>query len=198
MTAAENNFKKKKVKKEKKKKKKACLQSLGTILPSTSNTRNLGPHIVTWHSSLPQPAAPDSQSLLLCSPVADIAWRPPEVEDPRLIPLSRLQPSTAELSVACPRGGRGHKPQLPLQSRKLPITLMASPTHPRTAFTILRRQVARAVYTWTNTGRGHRPEAASWRLLSALGRLPVINSRRPMGNQAVSFQRPNRTGVAGA
>ena len=78
--------------------------------------------IFAWHSSLPQPAAPDSQSPLLCSPVADIAWRPPEEGDPRLIPLSGLQPSTAELSVDCPRGQKGHKghkPQLPSQSRKL-------------------------------------------------------------------------------
>ena len=107
-----------------------------------------------------------------------------------MIPLSGLQPSTAELSVDCPRGVRGHKPQLPSQSRKLLLTPLVSPTHPRTVFTILRRQVPRAVYTWTNTGRGHRPEAASCRLLSALGRFPVISSWRPVGNQGVSLERP--------
>ena len=41
--------------------------------------------------------------------------------DPRLIPLSGLQPSRAELSVDCPggEGHKGHKLQLPSQSRKL-------------------------------------------------------------------------------
>ena len=67
---------------------------------------------------------------------------------------------------------------------------MVSPTHPRTIFTILRRQVPRAVYTWTNTGRGHRPEAASCRLLSAVGRLPVISSWRPEVNQDLNLKKP--------
>lgn len=69
---------------------------------------------------------------------------------------------------------------------------MVSPAHPRTVFTILRRQVPRAVYTWTNRDRGHRPEAASYRLLSALGKLPVISSWRPVGKQAVGLERPTR------
>lgn len=72
---------------------------------------------------------------------------------------------------------------------------MVSPTHARTVFTILRRQVPRAVYTWTNRDRGHRPEAASCRLLSALGKLPVISSWRPVDKQAVSLERP--TGQVG-
>lgn len=76
------------------------------------------PHIFNWHSSLPQPEALDSPALLLCSPIADIVWRPPEAEDHRLIPLSGLQPSTAELSVDCPRRVRGHKPQPPSQRKK--------------------------------------------------------------------------------
>lgn len=46
-------------------------------------------------------------------------------------------------------------------------------------FPILRRQAPRAVYTWTNTDGGHRPEAASCRLLCAWGRLPVISSWKP-------------------
>lgn len=102
--------------------------------------------------------------------------------DPSLIPLSVLQPSIAELSVDCPSRMRGYKPQPTPQWKKLSITLVVSPTHARTVFTILRRQVPKAVYTWTNTGREHRPEAASCRLLSALGRLPVISSWRPEGN----------------
>lgn len=51
------------------------------------------------------------------------------------------------------------------------------------------------MYTWTNRDRGHRPEAASCRLLSALGKLPVISSWRPVGKQSVSLERP--TGQAG-
>lgn len=142
------------------------------------------PRIFTWHSVLPQPAAPDSPALLLCSPVADIAWRPPKVGGPRLTHVSRLQPNTADLSVDFPRRVRGHKHQVTSQRRKSSIMPMVSPTHP--VFTILRRQVPRAVYTWTNTGRGHRPEAASCKQLSALGRLPVISSWRPKGNQGVT------------
>lgn len=112
------------------------------------------------------------------------------MRDPRLILLSELKASTAGLSVDCPRRVRGHKAQVPSQSRKLSITPMVSPTHPRNVFTILLRQVPRAVYTWTSTGCGQRPEAASCRLLSALDSLPVISSWRPEGNQGVSLERP--------
>lgn len=37
------------------------------------------------------------------------------------------------------------------------------------------------MYTWTNTDGGHRPEAASCRLLCAWSRLPVISSWKPGG-----------------
>lgn len=96
---------------------------MGVILPyicvlfSYSNTSPSAilHHIYSSGSSLPQPVVPDSPVLQLYSPIADIIWKPPEVEDPRLIPLSGLQSSTAKLSVDFPRWVKGHKPQLPLK-----------------------------------------------------------------------------------
>lgn len=59
---------------------------------------------------------------------------------------------------------------------------MVPPNSEGFIFTILRRHVPSAVYTWTNTDGGHRPEAASCRLLCAWGRLPVISSWKPGSN----------------
>jgi hypothetical protein len=45
------------------------------------------------------------------------------------------------------------------------------------------------VYTWTNTDGGHRPEAASCRLLCAWGRLPVISSWKPGDNHDTGLEK---------
>jgi hypothetical protein len=60
-------------------------------------------------------------------PVADIIWKPPEVEDHRLFLLSGLQSSTAVLSVDFPTWVKEHRPQLPSQSRMLSIMPIISP-----------------------------------------------------------------------